>query len=253
MNKKNLKIVAIGMSAITLATTAVVSINTKQEVSAASYFERVSMKQCEVELSEGTMPWTGAPVCPTVIVKYNGKELTAGVDYEVKYKNNVDAGVATAIIKGIGEQYKGKQKVDFYVKGIDINETCTVKVENFAFRNNKLFNDKVYLYEDGKIVPESNYTVSKMRTREKYEDGFFLANYLVTTKYIIRGKGKYEGIMIYEQKGVAKKINDKWLEVFKVVGETVLKATEEEIDELLSQESTAAVEVLPEDVVVTYE
>ncbi|WP_052466399.1 Ig-like domain-containing protein [Beduini massiliensis] len=47
-------------------------------------------------------PYTGKPILPPVIVKDGDKVLVEGVDYTVEYKNNIEVGSATAIIKGKG-------------------------------------------------------------------------------------------------------------------------------------------------------
>ncbi|MBE5935794.1 MAG: hypothetical protein E7262_08400 [Lachnospiraceae bacterium] len=254
---KKMGAVILGMAALTLATTSVVAVNNKQEVKAASYFDRVSMKYCKVQLEAQTMPWTGEQVCPRVTVTYDGKELVEGKDFKVKYKDNVDSGVATATVKGIGEEFKGKQKVQYYVKGININDVCTVKLENFSYRNNRVINDKIYLYDGDQIVDPSNYKVSIVKTKEQCDDGAFLAHYMVTTKYVIQGKGKYEGVMVYEQKGVCKRLSDTMYQVIGEVLEAVVEATEKNLDDQVAAEEKAAeatgAEILADDVVIVNE
>ncbi len=46
--------------------------------------------------------YTGKPIVPPVIVKDGDKVLVEGEDYTVEYKNNIEVGSATAIIKGKG-------------------------------------------------------------------------------------------------------------------------------------------------------
>jgi arabinogalactan endo-1,4-beta-galactosidase len=59
--------------------------------------------------------YTGKAVTPKLTVKVNGKTLTAGKDYTVKYSNNVSQGTATATVVGKGS-YKGSGKVTFTIK-----------------------------------------------------------------------------------------------------------------------------------------
>ena len=47
-----------------------------------------------------TQKYTGKAITPELTVKYKGATLKLGRDYTVTYKNNVEAGTATAIIKG---------------------------------------------------------------------------------------------------------------------------------------------------------
>ena len=50
--------------------------------------------------SIGSQKYTGSPVTPSLKVTYKGKVLKKNVDYKVTFKNNVEAGKATAIITG---------------------------------------------------------------------------------------------------------------------------------------------------------
>ena len=71
--------------------------------------------------------YTGSKITQDdVIVKYDGLLLAKGRDYSIKYKNNVDAGVAKMIVTGKGN-YKGKCIVDFTIYKIDLNEYCTAE------------------------------------------------------------------------------------------------------------------------------
>lgn len=47
--------------------------------------------------------YTGKEIEPKVTVKYDGKILEKDVDYTVSYDNNIEIGIATATIKGIGD------------------------------------------------------------------------------------------------------------------------------------------------------
>ena len=63
--------------------------------------------------SFGSIPdqvYTGSPITPTVRIKgENGTYLKLGTDYTVTYQNNVNVGIAMAIIKGKGS-YAGESK-----------------------------------------------------------------------------------------------------------------------------------------------
>lgn len=58
--------------------------------------------------------WTGSAVKPKLVVKYGAQELVEGVDCTFSYKNNVDAGVATVTIAGIGN-FSGAKDVDYKI------------------------------------------------------------------------------------------------------------------------------------------
>ena len=60
--------------------------------------------------------YTGSEIKPSVKVTINGSEtLKEGVDYELSYENNVEAGTATIIITGKGEFAGSVQKVTFTI------------------------------------------------------------------------------------------------------------------------------------------
>ncbi len=59
--------------------------------------------------------FTGSAVTPKPSVVYKGTTLKLGSDYEVSYTNNVNVGVATAVVTGING-YSGSQNVSFNIK-----------------------------------------------------------------------------------------------------------------------------------------
>lgn len=58
--------------------------------------------------------YTGSPIAPPVRIEDGGALLVSGVDYEVSYAQNVDAGTATVTIKGIGK-YTGSTSTTFQI------------------------------------------------------------------------------------------------------------------------------------------
>ena len=58
--------------------------------------------------------YTGKKITPALTVTYNGKTLKKDTDYTVTYANNLNAGTATATIKGKGD-YTGTKKVSFKI------------------------------------------------------------------------------------------------------------------------------------------
>lgn len=63
----------------------------------------------------GNVIYDGNPKTPVPVVKDGDKVLTPGVDYDVTYDNNTNAGSANAIITGKGD-YSGTLKVPFVIK-----------------------------------------------------------------------------------------------------------------------------------------
>lgn len=58
--------------------------------------------------------WTGKAVTPGVTVTANGRTLTAGTDYDVRYESNTDAGTAKVIITG-KDPYTGTVTLPFKI------------------------------------------------------------------------------------------------------------------------------------------
>ena len=58
--------------------------------------------------------YTGAAIEPAFTVTLDGKRLVEGADYMVSYSNNVDAGEATVIVRGVGG-YSGEETRTFEI------------------------------------------------------------------------------------------------------------------------------------------
>lgn len=83
-----------------------------------------------ITLDKNSYEYDGTAKTPNVIVKAENKVLTKGVDYEVKYTNNVDAGTATVIVTGIGN-YKGSAGSSYFTitkRAIEITAGSKSKV-----------------------------------------------------------------------------------------------------------------------------
>lgn len=78
----------------------------------------------------GTQAYTGEAVTPSFTVSVNGTPLTEGVDYTTAYADNVDAGIATVTITGIGD-YAGTRTTTFQIKA---SEKQTLADAGFAIQ-----------------------------------------------------------------------------------------------------------------------
>ena len=73
-----------------------------------------SLEDCTVSpLSAVT--YTGKAICPEPKVYYGSVLLKENTDYTVAYTDNISAGTATVIIKGIGD-YSGKKQLSFTIR-----------------------------------------------------------------------------------------------------------------------------------------
>lgn len=190
MKKKKFGLFAVLTAMVAIAITIVV-LTKKQEVAKADwYFDRIPIKKCAFTLSETEFEWTGKPNKPQVTVNYEGKELVQGLDYEIKYQDNVDAGTGKVVVEGKGE-YRGKYYISFNIKGINFQKECDVVIDNKG---------RVRVLYQGELLDTKSYeyTCSK---RERLIDSIELKKgnlntYVITTSYAVSGKGRFSGTII---------------------------------------------------------
>lgn len=58
--------------------------------------------------------WAGEPVCPQLVLSYEGAPLRLGVDYTVSYADNTGPGEATAVARGMG-RFVGQKTIHFTI------------------------------------------------------------------------------------------------------------------------------------------
>lgn len=83
--------------------------------------------------------YTGEEIKPEPVVTQNGRTLLKGVDYELVYQNNVEAGRATITINGIGEEFGGSVTVAFdIVRDISAGITVTGLAEKYLYTGEEI-------------------------------------------------------------------------------------------------------------------
>lgn len=183
--KRKVGVLVVMCTVFAMLFTVALSVNSKKEANA--YFQRISLGKCAISLSANYYEWSGKEIRPTVTVKYNGVDLIKDKDYTVEYKNNMDAGQASVVVKGIGT-YRSSKTLKFTIKGIDIESDCTHKINGSS----------VYVYYKDKLVDPSNYKItSSIQEYPTYRFGD-TQEYLVITTYTVRGRGQYSGYFTYE-------------------------------------------------------
>lgn len=184
MNKKKkiaLSIIATMLLALTI--TGGLLIKQKQESKACfSYFNRVKISKCDITLENKEFQWTGSEIRPEYSINFKGYELEENVDYILSYRNNVNAGTATMVFKGIND-FRGSVSVKYHIEGIHIARDCELKVSN----------GQVYVYHNDQLVDPKNYNVYKdIKKYLDYENEYAI-HYLVYTTYTVVGCGQYYG------------------------------------------------------------
>ena len=89
------------------------------DTAAAPSIDRIAISKpdlasAEVSLEKKYYVYSGGRNMPAVSVKYNGKSLTAGTDYQVYYSDCIQTGTATVTVVGCGE-YGGIAAKNYYI------------------------------------------------------------------------------------------------------------------------------------------
>ncbi len=109
----------------------------------------LSKEDFDMDLSNSVV-YLGVPVTKTIVTPIS--TMVLGVDYTVEYLNNTSLGVATIVIKGANEYYKGTVEINFLITSDLDKDALVVKEydmeENFALNKACGYN-RVILYDNG--------------------------------------------------------------------------------------------------------
>mgnify|MGYP000733142928 CR=1 FL=1 len=145
---------------------------------------RADISSCTVTLSDESLTYTGSSLHPTATVKSGDKELTLNQDYYVSYRNNWDAGTASAILTGTGN-YTGSVTKDFTIKPLDISRySASLSQYSYTSDGTEKCPDVTVTYGDKTLATGTDFTVS-------YKDNVKEGTATVT----ITGAGNYTGII----------------------------------------------------------
>lgn len=145
---------------------------------------RADISSCTVTLSDESLTYTGSSLRPTATVKSGDKELTLNQDYYVSYRNNWDAGTASAILTGTGNS-TGSVTKDFTIKPLDISRySASLSQYSYTSDGTEKCPDVTVTYGDKTLAAGTDFTVS-------YKDNVKEGTATVT----ITGSGNYTGII----------------------------------------------------------
>lgn len=142
-----------------------------------------------IDLGSGTIQaiedqtYTGVEICPAVTVQLDGKTLEKDMDYEVAYKNNVNAGTAGVTVMGKGN-YSGSLAGTFVIAPREISESeCTVgAVEDQTYTGAQI-RPAVEVFWNGKeLLQDTDYMIT-------YDNNVNAG----TANGNIKGTGNYSG------------------------------------------------------------
>ncbi|MCQ2514475.1 MAG: fibronectin type III domain-containing protein [Ruminococcus sp.] len=94
----------------------------------------IDIKQTDISLDNTTFQYNGSEIKPNVTIKYESYVLKQDIDYTLEYIDNVNAGEAKVVIKGI-ENCTGTITKSFSIKAIDIKQT-DISLDNTTFQYN---------------------------------------------------------------------------------------------------------------------
>ena len=137
----------------------------------APAFTLIELKGTDVTIDGTSFPHTGSPIEPAITVTVEGRTLTAGKDYSVSYRNNVEPGTATVSVSGIATAsetlgYTGTVEIDFTITPaapavVELKaEDVTIEGTKFTYTGSYI-EPKVTVTAGGKeLVRDEHYTLS---------------------------------------------------------------------------------------------
>ena len=129
-------------------------------------------------MDESEIVYDGKTHSPSVTVKYDNITLRKGVDYEVSYDSNINAGTSTVIVTGKGN-YDGEQSIQYSILSKSIeNVSITVEPDVFDYDGTEK-QPAVTVYDGGNLL---NVNVDYVISYEKNRD-------VGTAMEIVRGRG----------------------------------------------------------------
>ncbi len=114
----------------------------------------------EVSNVSSVYTYTGEPIVPEPIVTVDGAVLTVDVDYTVELKDNVNAGVATLIINGIGNFKGAVKEVNFTILSRSIQRATFAPIEDQIYNGEEVRPDVTVTDKDKVLVAGIDYDLS---------------------------------------------------------------------------------------------
>ena len=102
--------------------------------------------------------YTGNAIEPEPTVTLKNDKLVKGIDYIVSYEKNIEPGIATVAIIGIGK-YSGTKKVTFKIMGVSLKQALASGIENKTYNGVKQKQNFKVTLGDKTLIEGTDYTV----------------------------------------------------------------------------------------------
>ena len=129
----------------------------------------------------GAQLYTSKALKPTPTIKLGNTKLKIGVDFTVRYKNNVKLGKATATVTGKGNFY-GSKTMTFTIYQRNMKNVSVARIGTQSFTGSSIRPNPKVTYGGKTLRKGTDYTVSYKNNR-----------YGGTASMTITGKGGYKG------------------------------------------------------------
>ncbi len=174
----------------------VAAYSARQEVPQEQTLQNVSVTGVKAKI------YTGKPLTQKVKIKdtTTGKLLKEGKDYTISYENNVNAGTATLVIRGVnGSGHTGVLRMNFTIAP----QTVAKKVKG------KVLQKKI-LYTGAELKPSFSLIFNKMTLTAGKDYQVSYANNIAkgNGQIIVTGQGNYTGKQIIKFKITGPKMKD---------------------------------------------
>lgn len=148
-----------------------------------------------------TQTYSGKSITPKVTVKdaSTGKKLSAGKQYTITYENNVNAGTAAAVIRGVpGSGYDGVLRVNF-----------TIQPQNIKKVKSKVLG-KRFFYAGQPVTPDisASYNKTALSAGKDYQITYVNNERQGTAQIRLTGTGNFTGTKVVKFKISANQMKD---------------------------------------------
>ena len=157
----------------------------------------------EVTLSAESVIYNGSEQQPEVTVKDGETVLTPGVNYTVAYTDNVNVGMATVTVRGLGE-YDGSRNKTFLIKPKELSNAM-VSLSNTTFTYNGLLQMPAVTVSDGTALTSNDYYITN-------EGGLDKGTYNV----MVTGRNNYTGTVVRQYDINPMSINDAYVTLYQL-------------------------------------